>query len=139
MCLKLPHGLILMWVCCASGVVVIEAKTLRETCTYMDEGCICRHHVPIFLYSTPVINEVSSGNQEEMQERKFGGRTHVQENFGYCSFLLQTGTITAVRDTYCYSDLLQDGLKDHLHLFICDWICEKGSYTRNYKYLEIQF
>ena len=22
---------------------------------------------------------------------------------------------------------------------ICDWICEKGSYTRNYKYLEIQF
>ena len=21
----------------------------------------------------------------------------------------------------------------------CDWICEKGSYTRNYKYLEIQF
>ena len=22
---------------------------------------------------------------------------------------------------------------------ICDWICEKGSYTCNYKYLEIQF
>ena len=22
---------------------------------------------------------------------------------------------------------------------ICDWICKKGSYTRNYKYLEIQF
>ena len=22
---------------------------------------------------------------------------------------------------------------------ICDWICEKGSYMRNYKYLEIQF
>ena len=22
-------------------------------------------------------------------------------------------------------------------LVICDWICEKGSYTRNYKYLEI--
>ena len=25
------------------------------------------------------------------------------------------------------------------HRRICDWICEKGSYTRNYKYLEIQF
>ena len=23
------------------------------------------------------------------------------------------------------------------HQYICDWICEKGSYTRNYKYLEI--
>ena len=22
---------------------------------------------------------------------------------------------------------------------ICDWICKKGSYTRNYEYLEIQF
>ena len=23
--------------------------------------------------------------------------------------------------------------------YICHWICKKGSYTRNYKYLEIQF
>ena len=26
-----------------------------------------------------------------------------------------------------------------VHLPICDWICKKGSYTCNYKYLEIQF
>ena len=24
-------------------------------------------------------------------------------------------------------------------IHICDWICEKGSYTCNYKYLEIPF
>ena len=38
-------GLILMCVCCLSGVVDIEAETPCGTCTYMDESCICGHHV----------------------------------------------------------------------------------------------
>ena len=86
MCLKLPLGLILMWVCCASGVVDIEAKHfVKHVHTWMRAAfadTMCQD------FCTPVINEVSSGNQEEMQEGKFGGRTHVQKNFGYCLFLL---------------------------------------------------
>ena len=37
--------------------------------------------------------------------------------------------------TYVYIHLTYE--RTYMH--ICDWICEKGSYTRNYKYLEIQF
>ena len=49
-----------MWVCCASGVVDIKPKHLVEhVCTYVDESCICGHHMSKD-FCTPVINEVRS-------------------------------------------------------------------------------
>ena len=99
-----------MYVCCASDVVDIEAETPRGTCTYMDESCICGHHVSKD-FCTPVINEVCSGSQEG----KFWGRTRAQKNVSYCSLLLQA----TVRDSYHYSnDLLQGGLEDCLLHFL---------------------
>ena len=105
-----------MCVCCASGVVDIEAKTPRGTCTYVDESYICRHHVSKD-FCAPIINEVCSGSQEG----KFWDRIRDQKNVSYCLLLLQTGTITVtVRDSRHYSnDLLQGGLKDRLlHFFV---------------------
>ena len=102
--------------CCASGVVDIEAPTPRGTCTYVDESCIRGHHVSKD-FCTLVINEVSSGSQEG----KLCGRTCAQKNFSCCLLLLQTGTITAtVRDSRHYSNnLLKGGLKDCLlHFFV---------------------
>ena len=66
-----------MCVCCASGVVdiYVEAETPRGTCTFMDEGCISRHHVSKD-FCTPVIDEVCSGNQEG----KFWDRVRAQKN-----------------------------------------------------------
>ena len=79
---------------------------------YVDKSCIHRHHVSKY-FCTPVINEVCSGSQEE----KFWGRTRAQNNVSYCSLLLQTRTVTVtLRNSRHFSnDLLQDGLKDHLH------------------------
>ena len=105
-----------MCVCCTSGMVDIEAKTPCGTCTYVNESCICGHHVSKDFCS-PVINEICSGSQEG----KFGGRTCAQKNFSYCLLLLQTGTITAtIKDSHHYSnDLFQGGLEDCLlHSFV---------------------
>ena len=54
-----------MCMCCASGVVDIEAETPCGTCTYKDESCIRGQHVSKD-FCTPVINhsEVCSGSQE---------------------------------------------------------------------------
>ena len=104
-----------MCVCCPSGMIDIEAETPRGTCSYVDESCICGHHVSKD-FCIPVINEVCSGSQG-----KFWGRTHAQKNVSYCSLLLQTETITAtMRDSRHYSnDLLQGGLEDCLlYLFV---------------------
>ena len=100
--------------CCASGIVDIEAETPHGTCTYMDESCIHGHHVSKD-FCTPVINEVCSGSQEG----KFWGRTRALKNVSYCSLLLQTETsIATVRDSRHYSnDLLQDGFEDRLLYF----------------------
>ena len=57
MCLNCRLGLILMCVCCASGVVDKEAETPHGICTYVDEICIRGHHVSKD-FCTPVINEV---------------------------------------------------------------------------------
>ena len=76
-----------MCVCCASGVVDIEAdETPCGSCTYMDERCIRRHHVSKD-FCTPLINEVCSGSQEE----KFWGRAHVQKTsaIAHCYHRLQ--------------------------------------------------
>ena len=47
--LKLPLGvnfnMHVLCMCCASGVVNIEAETPHETCTYVDESYIRGHHV----------------------------------------------------------------------------------------------
>ena len=48
-----------MCVCCASGMVDIEAETPCGTCTYVDEGCIRGHHVSKD-FCAPIINEVAS-------------------------------------------------------------------------------
>ena len=56
-------GLILMCMRCPSGVVDIEAETPCGTCTYVDESCICGHHVSKD-FCTPVINGVCSSSQE---------------------------------------------------------------------------
>ena len=101
---------------CASGVVDTEAETPHGTFTYVDESCICEHHVSKDI-CTPVINEVCSGSQEG----KFWGRERAQKNFSYCPLLLQTGIITGtVRDSCHYSnELFQGGLKDRLlHFFV---------------------
>ena len=61
-----------MCMCCASGVVDIEAETPRGTCTYvyMDESCTRGHHLSKD-FCTPV-NDLCRGSQEG----KFSGRTH---------------------------------------------------------------
>ena len=46
-----------MCMCCPSGVVDIEAETPCGICTYVDERCICGHHVSK-NFCTLVINEV---------------------------------------------------------------------------------
>ena len=62
MCLKLPLGIKFMCVCCANGVVDIEAETPRGICTYMDKSCIRKHHAYVAKDScTPVINDACSG------------------------------------------------------------------------------
>ena len=101
--------------CCASGVVDIEAKKPHKTCTYVDKSCILRQHVSKG-FCTPVINEVCIGSHEG----KFWGRIHAQKNLSYCLSLLQTGTIMAtVRDSRHYSNnLLQGGLEDSLLHFL---------------------
>ena len=48
-------GLILMCVCCPSGIVNIETEKPCGTYTYMDESSICGHHVSKD-FCTPVIN-----------------------------------------------------------------------------------
>ena len=103
--------LILMCVCCPSGMVDIEAKRPQGTCTYVDKSCIRGHHV-LKDFCTTVINEVCSGSQE-------GGRTRAQKNVSHCSVLLQTGTFTGtVRDSCHYSNkLLQGDLEDRLLFF----------------------
>ena len=53
--------------CCASGVVDMDAETPHGTCTYMDDSCIRGHHVSKD-FCTPVINEVCSGSQEDKFE-----------------------------------------------------------------------
>ena len=83
-------GLILMCMCCPSGVVDIEAETPRGMCVYVDESCIHGHQMSKG-FCTLVINEVCSGSQEG----KFLGRTRAQKKISYCSLLLQTGTNTA--------------------------------------------
>ena len=113
--LKLPLGLILMWICCASGVVDIEAKRCCGTCTYVDQSYIHGHHVSKH-FCTPVINEVCSDSQEG---NFWVG--DVPRKTSYCSLLLQTGkSMATVRDSRHYSnDLLQGGLKGHLiHFFV---------------------
>ena len=50
---------------------------------------------------------------------------------GFLKRALRT-TPLEIKD-YLYKQLLP--VFNYIH--ICDWICEKGSYTRNYKYLEI--
>ena len=47
-----------MYVHCASSVVDIEFKTPCGTCTYVDESCICGHHVSKD-FCIPVINAVA--------------------------------------------------------------------------------
>ena len=37
-----------------------------------------------------------------------------------------------------FIDVKDSSLKIHTYKALCDWICKKGSYTRNYKYLEVQ-
>ena len=66
-------------------------------------------------FCTPVINEVCSGSKEG----KFGGKTHAQKNFSYCSLFLRTvTTIATVRDNYrYYYDLQLQGGQDHLPCF----------------------
>ena len=59
-----------MCMCCASGMVDREAETLRGTCTYVDESCICGHHLSK-VFCTTVTNEECSGSQDS----KFWGRT----------------------------------------------------------------
>ena len=56
-CLKLLLGVDLMCACCPSGMVDMEAKAPHETCTYVVDSCIHRHHV-LKDFWTPVINEV---------------------------------------------------------------------------------
>ena len=51
-----------MCVCYPSGMIDIEAKTPCGTYSYVDESCICGHHVSKD-FCIPVINEVCSGNQ----------------------------------------------------------------------------
>ena len=62
-CLKLLLSLILMCVCCPSGVVDMETQRARQTCTYMIKSCICGHHVSKD-FCTPIINEVLVCTQE---------------------------------------------------------------------------
>ena len=61
---------------CASAMVDTEAETSCGTCTYVDESCICGHHVSND-FCTPVI---CSGSEE----RKFWGRALAQKSFSYC-------------------------------------------------------
>ena len=61
-----------MCMCCPSCMVDIEAEITHGTCTYVDESCICGHHVSND-FCTPVINEVCSGSQEG----KFWSKTFV--------------------------------------------------------------
>ena len=82
-----------MCVCCASGMVDIEAEIPRVTYTYVDESYIRGHHVSKD-FCTPVINKVCSDRQAT--EGKFWGRAHAQKNqlllvvttdwknYGYC-------------------------------------------------------
>ena len=57
--LKLPLGINLMCVCCASDVVDTEAKRPCGTCTYVDESYICSHHVSKD-FCTPVMRHAVS-------------------------------------------------------------------------------
>ena len=62
MCLKFAIGINFMCICCANGVVDIEAETPHGTCTYMDKSCIGGHHAYVAKDScTPVINDACSG------------------------------------------------------------------------------
>ena len=54
-----------MCVCCANGVVDIEAETPRGTCTYMDKNCIGGQHVAKDS-CTPVINGACSGQSRRV-------------------------------------------------------------------------
>ena len=141
MCLKLPLGLILICMCCPSGVVDMEAKIPCEAYTYVVESCIRWHHVSKD-FCTPVINEVCS----DSKGGKFGGRTRVQKKFQLLLTIFTDWLITAtVRDSCQYSnDLLQDELKDCLlHFFVyghslaeaCAVITNSTLMQRNFWYI----
>ena len=55
----------------------------------------------------------------------------------HCKWL-HTAVFNGHNPGYINQQIIQvDGHQWIHHKEICDWICEKGSYTRNYKYLEI--